>query len=105
MPVFAYTAVDRSGRQTSGTIPAESKPAAMDQVIGRGLSPISIDEQVTAAVIHRPVTASTRISQKAVEAFTRELANLRAAGLPLARALHLLRREASQATAKAVRSE
>ena len=41
-----------------------------------------------------------RVSQKAVEAFTRELANLLAGGVPLARSLSLLRREAANAAAK-----
>jgi type II secretory pathway component PulF len=42
------------------------------------------------------------VSQASLESFTRELANLLAAGLPLSRALHLMRREASQPMAKRV---
>jgi type II secretory pathway component PulF len=101
MSVFAYKALDRMGKQTTGTIPADSRTAALDQVIGKGLSPISMEEQHSeAAKRAAPVTAATRISQASIEAFTRELANLLAAGLPLSRALHLLRREASQPSAK-----
>lgn len=101
MSVFAYKALDRMGKQTTGTIPADSRTAALDQVISKGLSPISMEEQRTeAAKRAAPVTAATRISQASIEAFTRELANLLAAGLPLSRALHLLRREASQPAAK-----
>ncbi|NJL31772.1 MAG: hypothetical protein HC898_09145 [Phycisphaerales bacterium] len=40
------------------------------------------------------------MSGAAVEAFTRELANLLAAGVPLGKALHILRREATHAGAK-----
>ncbi|HMB95044.1 MAG TPA: type II secretion system F family protein, partial [Tepidisphaeraceae bacterium] len=47
-------------------------------------------------------STSTRVQQSAVENFTRELANLLAAGLPLSRALQLLRREASNPGAKNV---
>jgi type II secretory pathway component PulF len=107
MAVFAYTALDRTGRRMTGTIPADSRAAAMDQVMGRGLSPIAVDEQRTPGVSGAGAgtpkrSASTRVPQSAVESFTRELANLLSAGLPLSRALHLLRREASHVGAKNV---
>jgi type II secretory pathway component PulF len=103
MAVFAYTALDRSGRQTTGTIPADTKAAAMDQVISQGLSPVSIVENKSAAAVTAENrSTSTRVPSSAVETFTRELANLLAAGLPLSRALHLLRREVSNPGAKNV---
>jgi len=46
-----------------------------------------------------------RVSQKLVEGFTRDLANLLAGGVSLARALSLLKREASNANAKALWTE
>src|SRR6476646_7226636 len=100
MAVFAYTALDRTGRRTAGTIPADSKAAAMDQVISQGLSPVSITEAragatAAAAAAAAPRSTSTKVPQSALESFTRELANLLAASLPLSRALHLLRREVS----------
>jgi type II secretory pathway component PulF len=99
---FTYVAIDRAGKQTSGTIPADNRAAAMDAVIGRGLSPVSIQESAGGAASAAPVTASTKVSKKAVESFTRELANLLAAGLSLSRALALLRREATSPAAKNV---
>jgi type II secretory pathway component PulF len=101
MGIFAYTALDGAGRTTSGTIPADSRDQAMDAVIGRGLSPIKVDEQKTAQQLMKKST-STRVSQAAVESFTRELANLLGAGLPLSRALQLLKREASTPGSKNV---
>jgi type II secretory pathway component PulF len=104
--LFAYTALDRSGRRFTGTIPADTRAAAMDQVLARGLSPISIDEQKNGAAAPVEVRAApSRVPQSAVESFTRELANLLAAGLPLSRALHLLRREAAHPGAKAAWSK
>jgi type II secretory pathway component PulF len=104
MAVFAYTAIDRTGRRLTGTVPADNKAAAMDHVLGQGLSPVSIEESrngaAVVATVNRP--PPTRVSQSAVESFTRELANLLAAGLPLSRALHLLRREAAHPGAKHV---
>lgn len=101
MAVYTYTALDREGRQTSGSIPADSRAAAMDAVMGRGLSPLSIEEQGSAAAAAIPTPATGKVPRKAVEAFTRELANLLAGGLSLSRALSLLKREASNATARA----
>jgi type II secretory pathway component PulF len=107
MAVFTYTALDRAGKQTSGTISSDTRAAAMDMVLGRGLSPVSIEEQRNG---HAKPQAEgkappTRVPHSAVESFTRELANLLAAGLSLSRALHLLRREASNAAAKYVWSK
>src|SRR3954466_3965656 len=104
MAVFAYTAIDRTGRRTTGTVPADTRAAAMDHVIRQGLSPVTIEESRNGAAV--AVTSGkpppTRVPQSAVQAFTRELANLLAAGLPLSRALHLLRREVSNPAAKHV---
>src|SRR5438045_9383315 len=103
MPNFAYIALDRSGRQTAGTLPAESRGAALDLVINRGLSPVSVKEEANsaaAAAKAKTTSTSTKVSASAVESFTRELANLLAAGLSLSRALHLLRREASNPAAR-----
>lgn len=105
MNVFAYTAIDRSGKRLTGTVPAENRAQAMDQVIGQGLSPVTIEEQKSAAAFAGAGdsrSTSTRVPQTALESFTRELANLLAAGLPLSRSLHLLRREASHPGARNV---
>jgi type II secretory pathway component PulF len=106
MATFVYTALDRTGRRQTGTLPADSRAAAMDQVIGRGLSPVAIEEQRNGKAVAAADAGSkpppTRVPARAVEDFTRELANLLAAGLSLSRALHLLRREAANAAAKHV---
>lgn len=102
MATFAYVAIDPAGKQMTGTLPADSRAAALDQVFGRGLTPISVSEQSNGKAAAAAKSTSTKVSQHAVEAFTRELANLLAAGLPLSRALHLLRREASNPGAQNV---
>lgn len=108
MATFAYVALDRQGNKTTGTIPADSRSSALDQVMSQGLSPIKVEEKADATKSESSMSlfsggaASTRVPQSSVEAFTRELANLLAAGLPLSKALHLLRREASHAGTKNV---
>jgi len=103
MPVFTYTAVDSKGQRTSGTVPALNRAAALDAVVQQGLTPALVEEQPSAAN-KRPfrllVAQATRVSQTDVEAFSRELASLLTAGVPLSRALQILGREASHAAAK-----
>ena len=103
MSVFSYTAIGRDGRQTTGTLSAESRTAAISEVVRQGLHPVKIDEQkASAKAAAKPVTAAApgKVSQKSVENFTRELANLLAGGVPLSRAMGLLRREASNPAAR-----
>ncbi len=102
MPVFAYTAIDRQGQKRSGTVPAPSRSAALAQVLGSGLTPVSFREQAAEQPRAASEKPAVKVPQAAVEAFTRELANLLAAGLPLSRALSLLQKEASHHGARKV---
>jgi type II secretory pathway component PulF len=107
MAAYQYIAIDGSGRQTKGVVDAETRAAAMDRVMGLGLSPLELTEKAGAKgkrIEYAPpkTPGAVKLSQAAVESFTRELANLLAAGLPLARALALLKREASNPAARYV---
>jgi type II secretory pathway component PulF len=109
--VFAYIALNKEGRRTSGTLSADSRAAALAEVTRLGLHPVSIDQAKDAAAAAKKVAAAStgprtiKVSQRAVENFTRELANLLAGGVSLARALALLRREAHNPSAKQLWSE
>jgi type II secretory pathway component PulF len=102
MSVFAYTAIGRDGQQTTGTLSADSRSSAISQVVSQGLQPVKIDEQKAsaAAIAKAKPAAPGKVSQRAVESFTRELANLLAGGVPLSRAMGLLKREASNPAAR-----
>ena len=116
MSTFAYIALARDGKRTTGTLSADTRTAAVAQVVQKGLHPVRIDEERAARgkagsrqlqqqrateAASRPPRGG-RVSGKAVEGFTRELANLLSGGVPLARALHLLRREAANPAARFV---
>src|ERR1039458_3539534 len=110
MSVFAYIALSKDGRRTTGTLSADSRSAAISQMTRQGLAPVRIDEEQNAAAAAKKVrkasgAAPGRVSGRAVEAFTRELANLLAGGVPLSRALSLLRREAANPAAKQLWNE
>lgn len=95
MATFVYKALNAEGRQVADSLVAPDRAAAIDQLFGKSLTPISVDRQEE----HRPggVLARTgRISKGEVESFTRQLANLLAAGVPLSRALSILSREAAK---------
>lgn len=105
MALFSYIALDRNGQRIAGTVPADSRASALDTLTGRGLSPLSVVEQNGSVYVDRSSVSDRnqgRVPRKAVESFTRELANLLAGGVSLARALALLKREASHPAAKNV---
>jgi type IV pilus assembly protein PilC len=102
MPAFAYRAVDREGRESNGRVSADSRAAAIDQVAGLGLQPVALDEVAEGQAAEAHPAHARRVSRAAVHAFTRELANLLAGGVPLSRALMLLSREASDNRARAL---
>ncbi len=101
MPVYTYTALDGNGQQSTGSVTATSRAVAIDQVATRGLFPVHVEErQAGPAGSWSPFSRSNRVPPAQVEAFTRELSNLLAAGVSLGRALQLLSREAASHTAK-----
>jgi type II secretory pathway component PulF len=100
MAAFTYTAVDKQGHETTGRLTADSRTAAIDQMLAQGLQPTKVGEVGTPrSTKDRPARAG-RVSRASVQAFTRELANLLAGGVPLSRALMLLSREASDSAAR-----
>ena len=86
MPAFAYTALSKDGKTTSGRLAAENRAAAIAQMSRDGLSPVKLEEAAEGPKKKAAESADGpvgKVSQKAVEAFTRELANLLAGGVPL----------------------
>jgi len=99
MAKFDYTAVDQTGRELGGNVIAETREAAVQQLSQRSLYPVSVEEagQSSGGLS----LGGTRVPRASVDAFTRELANLLAAGVSLSRALGILEQEASRAAARA----
>ena len=97
MPVFAYTALDRTGRQTSGTMPADNRSAALEQLIVRGLSPVSIEETQAGAAPARQFTgveARDAVGRRELHARAGEPAAAGSAAVQVR--CNLLSREAAQ---------
>ena len=98
MPVFEYTARDADGRQLQGTVEASDRNGAMAQISAQGLFPVSITGgggEVKAAptkVLFNEEAPRRRSHAKPklqeLANYTRQLANLLKAGMPLTSALN-----------------
>lgn len=99
MATFVYKAIDLNGRQISDKIVAHDRASAIDELFGQNLNPVSVKKMEEG----QPEGLFARIggvSKRDVDAFTRQLANLLAAGVPMSRALGILSREATRMAPK-----
>lgn len=98
MPKFSYTAVDARGKQANGFVEANDQNDAITQIRQLGFYPQRLDEareEDTAGADNKPVARKSgrRVKSKVLTIFTRQLATLIEAGLPLMRGLNTLSRQ------------
>lgn len=106
MPKFRYTAYDVGNKELSGVVEALNLDLATAQVKSMGLRPYDVRpvddgkaKKKAAATPQQttrkkaPLTIGSIVSQKELTVFTRQLAVLIQAGLPLLRALEVLERQ------------
>lgn len=84
MPTFAYRAVDAAGRRSKGRISATTPSAVTRELETRGLLALEVEEAAEAASAGGGLGFGRR---RAVLEFTRAVAALLPAGMPLSRAL------------------
>jgi len=99
MSTFAYKAIDSAGQEIADKLVANDRSAAIEQLCGKDLNPVSV-EKVEDKRAEGFLARIGGVSKREVDAFTRQLANLLAAGVPISRALGILNREASRAASK-----
>ena len=100
MAVFEYKARDVSGAETTGSVEAPDRNAAVSQLQSQGLTPVALSggggesapkpasPQVKGAPEPRRFFARrTKVSMQDLASFTRQLANLLNSGMPLTSAL------------------
>lgn len=114
MPKYTYVALDARGAETKGEVEADNQTTALAKIREKGLFPTSVNE---ATAVARPGKTSkssrsksssgggglkreiklpvffSRVKPKELMVFTRQLATLVDAGLPLVRSLQVLEKQ------------
>jgi len=100
MPKFSYTAVDARGKQANGFVEANDQSDAITQIRQLGFYPQRLDEakeeEVAAGAEAKTATkkkSGASVKSKVLTIFTRQLATLIEAGLPLMRSLKTLAKQ------------
>ena len=105
MAVFEYKALDSSGNATNGVIDADDLREARSKLRRRAVYPTELCQEGTAPVVSREVDLGgiwQRISKREIAVFTRQLATLLEAGLPLIDSLSSLVEQLQDKTLKRV---
>lgn len=103
MPKFNYTAVDKQGKQRQGTADSASEASLSSLLSKQELRPVSI-KKVTGGNILGSLTKK-KVKTKDITVFTRQLATMINAGVPLVRSLATLQGQTENPTFKTHISE
>ncbi|MEO6974947.1 MAG: type II secretion system inner membrane protein GspF [Gallionella sp.] len=99
MPAFSYEAVDASGASKKGVLNADSARAARSDLRAQGLVPITVDAiagQLDETGLTKRSAFGDHLSTVELALFTRQLASLLEASLPLEQALSALLEQAER---------
>jgi general secretion pathway protein F len=99
MPAFRYEAVDVGGATRKGVVNADNARSARADLRSQGLTPLAVDPiaaQVDAAGVSKSRGFGEKLSQVELALFTRQLASLLEAGLPLEQAFTALLEQAER---------
>jgi general secretion pathway protein F len=99
MPAFRYEAVDPGGATRKGVVNADNARAARSDLRTQGLTPLNVEviaAQLDAAGVAKSRGFGERLSQVELALFTRQLASLLEAGLPLEQAFTALLEQAER---------
>lgn len=108
MPVFEYKALDSSGDSIQGVIDADGPREARLKLRRRAVYPMELWQEGTAPVVSREVDLGRiwqTISKREMAIFTRQLATLLEAGLPLVDSLSSLVEQIEDRTLKRVAAD
>lgn len=99
MPIFSYQATDKKGQEVTGMVEADSLALAINQVRSLGYFPTKVKEDAGKLARRSKgkgksggfsLSIGGRVKRKQITLFTRQLATLIDAGLPLLRSLSIL---------------
>ncbi len=88
MPTFFYEAVDFAGKKVEGVEDAHDEQELAARLVAKGLQPLRLKRRHKAITLFKP--SKKKIGHESLLYFTKELADLIEAGIPLERALAIL---------------
>jgi len=95
LPAYKFEALDASGKATTGLLDAENAKAARSQLRAQSLVPLAVTPVASAGTQGEGLRFTRRVfSSTTLAVWTRQLAGLVGAGLPLERSLTALSEEA-----------
>ena len=89
MPGFSYVAVDKRGKEKRGSLEAETRERALEQLKAEGLIPVSVREQGT---LNKEIDFSIgkKVKPRDLSVFCRQFVSITQAGVPMKEALQML---------------
>lgn len=105
---FSYTALEASGKRKTGFVDAVNREAAIAAVAAEGRYVLEITQQAAAAQgpkTHGEAKRKGKVSRSDIALFTRRMADLAAAGLPLDRVLSVVAEQSESETLASVAEE
>ena len=93
MPIFEYIAIDKEGKTVNGTVDQPDRASAIDNLTKQEMRPVSIKEakqKTSSSFDLKNMLGANRVKPDQLVMFTRQLAAMIGAGVPLLRALTAL---------------
>lgn len=89
MALFQYTGKDGQGNTVKGELEANSKDAAVDQIMHKGILPLALKEKTVAGQsLDLAVLFASHVQLTDLIIFTRQIYSLTKAGIPILRAIN-----------------
>ena len=89
MPGFSYVAVDKRGKEKRGSLEADTRERALEQLKAEGLIPVSVREQ---GALNKEIDFSIgkKVKPRDLSVFCRQFVSITQAGVPMKEALQML---------------
>lgn len=104
MPGFSYVAVDKRGKEKRGSLEAETRERALEQLKAEGLIPVSVREQ---GALNKEIDFSIgkKVKPRDLSVFCRQFVSITQAGVPMKEALQMLSEQTENTWLKRAISE
>lgn len=105
MSLFAYQAKDLDGRTIRGMVEAPSHDVAVEILTERSLTPLSLEEKRISRFAWLAAAQISRIKNKDIVIFSRQLAVMASATVPIVQSLRILEKQTDNPKLKVIVSE